>query len=105
MAQKSDYTSLANEMATSTGLTDAEYSAFVQADSNPIELGNLYFTATATPDWYGDISGDLKDYVNKVAKAEASMVDKVTGAAEMLGARVAVTGAILAAGVVGMVLL
>ena len=93
-------------MATATGLPDDVSSEFSFVNNNPISLAEDYFTATATPAWYTEITSPLQSYVSSIASVEASIASKiVNGSAGRVEAKVAVMGSLLAAMLVGILLL
>ena len=106
LAQQPAYTSFASYMATATVSSDAS-AEFASASNNPLLLAINFFTATATPAWYTEIPAPFQSYVSSVANAEASIASKVlsSGGPEMVEAKVAVMGSLLAAMLVGMLLL
>ena len=107
LEQQPAFTSFSSYMATATGLPDDVSSEFSFVNNNPISLAEDYFTATATPAWYTEIPAPFQSYVSSVANAEASIASKVlsSGGPEMVEAKVAVMGSLLAAMLVGMLLL
>jgi hypothetical protein len=99
------FTSFAAYMATATSLSKDELNAFSRATTNPIALAVEFFTATATPAWYTEIPSDFQNYVSSVANAQASLASQVVSGAERPGTRVVITGAVLSAAFVGMLML
>ena len=106
LEQQPTYTSFASYMATATGLPDDVSSEFSSVSYNPLSLAEDYFAATATPAWYTEITSPLQSYVSSVASADASIATKIIGSgAGRVEAKVAVMGSLLAAMLVGMLLL
>jgi hypothetical protein len=107
LEQQPTYTSFFSYMATATGLPDDVSSEFSSVSYNPLSLAEDYFTATATPAWYTEITSPLQSYVSSVASGEASIVSKIVNGsgAGRVEAKVAVMGSLLAAMLVGMLLL
>jgi hypothetical protein len=100
------YASFALYMATATGLPDDVSSEFSSVGFNPVSLVADYLTATATPAWYTEITSPLQSYVSSVASADASIATKIIGSgAGRVEAKVAVMGSLLAAMLVGILLL
>ena len=106
LEQQPAFTSFSSYMATATGLPDDVSSEFSFVNNNPISLAEDYFTATATPAWYTEITSPLQSYVSSIASVEASIASKiVNGSAGRVEAKVAVMGSLLAAMLVGILLL
>jgi hypothetical protein len=107
LEQQPTYTSFSSYMATATGLPDDVSSEFSSVSYNPLSLVEDYFTATATPAWYTEITSPLQSYVSSVASGEASIASKIVNGsgAGRVEAKVAVMGSLLAAMLVGMLLL
>ncbi|MCJ1243533.1 hypothetical protein MMC30_000730 [Trapelia coarctata] len=98
------FTSFAKELCSITVDAPAA-TVYAEAGCDPIVLAAEYLRATATPFWYSDLPSDLKGYVNSIASAEASMLQKAVSGGQRVQASVKVMGAALAAGVVVMLML
>lgn len=105
LLQQPAYTTFSQYMATATGVTPDEATAFAAAHNNPISLAIEYLAATVTPVWYTQLPGDLQSYVSSVANAQASILTQALSGADRVGDRVAVMGALLTAAVVGVLML
>ena len=107
LKQQPAFTSFASLMATATVSSNAS-AEFSLAGNNPLSLAYDLLTALpATPAWYTEIPSPLQTYVNSIAVAEFSILasKSVSGGAERVEAKVAVMGSLLAAMLVGMLLL
>ena len=47
---------------------------------DPVSLAGDLLTATATPTWFSSLPGDVQTYVQSIASAEASIIQKDSGA-------------------------
>jgi hypothetical protein len=110
LKQQPAFTSFASLMATASVGSDAS-AEFSSASNDPLYLASALMavvteTATTTPAWFTEIPTPLQSYVSSIAVAEASIIGSESkGGAERVEAKVAIMGSLLAAMLVGMLLL
>lgn len=98
------FTSAVREICSNTVDSPAA-TIFAELGCDPISLAASYLRATATPFWYSELPNDVRGYVSSIANAEASMLAKAVNGGERASRSVKITGLVLAAGVVAMLML
>ena len=105
LTQQPAYTSFASFVATATLSSDAS-AEFSLVNNNPLYLAYNLAVATTTPAWYTELPSPIQSFLSSIAVVESSIATKfVSGGAERVEAKVAVMGSLLAAMLVGILLL